>query len=67
MVQGIKVEFIVDIGVVRIILFDRFYLRFFRDKRLELIEIMSFVVVNGDVLKVMGKVMFQIQLGNFVF
>lgn len=43
---------------MRIILFDRFYLRFFRDKRLELIEIMSFVVVNGDVLKVMGKVMF---------
>lgn len=43
---------------MRIIFFDRFYLRFFRDKRLELIEIMSFVVVNGDVFKVIGKVMF---------
>lgn len=64
-VQGIKVEFTADTGAARTILSDRFYLRLPRDKRPELTETMSLVAVNGDALKVMGKAMFQIQLGNF--
>lgn len=64
-VQWIKVEFTADTGAARTILSDRFYLRLPRDKRPELTETMSLVAVNGDALKVIGKAMFQIQLGNF--
>lgn len=63
-VEGIKVEFTADTGAARTILSDRFYLRLPRDKRPELTETMSLVAVNGDALKVMGKAVFKIQLGN---
>lgn len=60
LIYGVSVEWIIDIGVIKLIILKKVFEKILKDFRLKLKCLNFLIGVNGELLKEFGRVIFKV-------